>query len=231
MPVAMRAYHFLSADNALKDLTNRHLKISEIDKLNDPFELWCTAQTDRDLRRGLRNWKAQMAQQYGMLCFTRRWRNPVLWSHYADQHRGMCLGFDVPRESLRPVAYVTKRLPLRLPLTPATTEELLFTKYRDWQYEEEWRGWFRLEECDPITGFYFCKLDDKIRLREVIVGPLCDTLKPRIEVALTGYRRDVRILKARLAFTSFRVVKNRQGFQRGASFGAKDGTKSPPEKE
>jgi hypothetical protein len=61
MPVAMRAYHFLSADNVLKDLTNRYLKLSEIDKLNDPFELWCTAQTDRNLRRGLRNWKAQMA--------------------------------------------------------------------------------------------------------------------------------------------------------------------------
>jgi hypothetical protein len=42
----MLAYHFLSAANALDDLANRHIKLSEIDKLNDPFELWCCAQGD-----------------------------------------------------------------------------------------------------------------------------------------------------------------------------------------
>ncbi len=64
------------------------------------------------------------------------------------------------------------------------------------------------------------------------MGPLCDTLKPKIEAVLTGCAHDVRILKARLAFTTFRVVKNRQGFQRGTSFTeAKGETKSPPEME
>lgn len=217
MPVAMRAYHFLSANSALDDLTNRHLKLSEIDELNDPFELWCTAQPDRDLRRGLRDWKAEIARHFGMLCFSKRWHNPVLWSHYADKHHGICLGFDVPEGSFKPVAYVAKRLPLRLPLTQATTEQLLFTKYRDWQYEEESRGWFRLEERDPNTHYYFYKLDDKIRLREVIAGPLCDTPKTRIEAALTGYAHEVRITKARLAFKTFRVVENLQGFRHGNS--------------
>ena len=37
----MRLYHFLSAENALDDLTNRRIKLSQIDDLNNPFELWC----------------------------------------------------------------------------------------------------------------------------------------------------------------------------------------------
>ena len=45
----MRTYHFLSGDHALDDISKRRLKLSEIDKLNDPFELWCTAQGDKGL--------------------------------------------------------------------------------------------------------------------------------------------------------------------------------------
>src|SRR5260370_36609373 len=113
-----------------------------------------------------------MAQKYGMLCFCMHWRNPVLWSHYADRHRGICLGFDVPSDSIKGVQYVVTRPPLRFPLTEATTQKLLFTKYRDWRYEEEWRGWFRLDTRDPGTGYAFYALADKVRLRVEIVGPL-----------------------------------------------------------
>ena len=139
----IRGYHFLNADNALDDLKHRRLKLSEIDKLNDPFELWCTAQKDRRLRKALTNWRTEVGQRFGMLSFCKRWHNPVLWSHYAEKHRGMC---------------VADRLPLRFPLTQVTTHELLFTKYRDWQYEEELRGWFSLEDRDPVSGFFFLQL-------------------------------------------------------------------------
>jgi len=208
----MRAYHFLSCHDALDDIAKQHLKLSEIDKLNDPFELWCTAQTDRALRRDLRKWKAEMAQKYGVLCFCRHWHNPVLWSHYADRHRGICLGFDVPEISIKAVNYVATRSPMQFPPTEETIQKLLFTKYRDWKYEEEWRGWFRLETRDPITGLGFCSLDDKIQLREVIAGPLCDTPKAKIRAALGAALRSVLVVKARLAFATFQVVTNKRGF-------------------
>ena len=37
--------------------------------------------------------------------------------------------------------------------------------------EEELRGWFKLEERDPSTGFYFYPFDDKLKLSEIIAGP------------------------------------------------------------
>jgi len=101
---------------------------------------------------------------------------------------------------------------MQFPPTEETIQKLLFTKYRDWKYEEEWRGWFRLETRDPITGLCFCSLDDKIQLREVIAGPLCDTPKAKIRAALGADLRSVLAVKARLAFATFQVVTNKRGF-------------------
>jgi hypothetical protein len=210
----MRAYHFLSVENALDDLNRRQIRLSEIDKLNDPFELWCSAQADRRIRAALRGWKRDMAPQYGMLCFSRHWHNPVLWSHYSDKHQGICLGFELDEQSLRPVQYVGKRTALQLPATQETMEQLLYTKYRDWSYEEELRAWFRFEERDASTGHYFYNFGTKLQLREVIAGPLCVTPKATIVAELRGHEDHIRVVKARLAFTTFQIVENRQGFRK-----------------
>lgn len=210
----MRVYHFLSAENALDDLTEKHIRLSEIDKLNDPFELWCVAQGDRRIRAVMRKWKNKMGQLYGMLCFCRHWRNPLPWSHYADSHRGICLGFEVEEQYLTRVSYVKRRTDLQLPPTEEAMKQLLFTKYRDWSYEEELRGWFGLENRDASTGHYFYDFDEKVRLREVIAGPLCDTRRAVIDAALKGYEDRICPIKARLAFTTFSVIENKRGFRR-----------------
>jgi len=209
----MRVYHFLSARNALDDLKRRQIKLSKIDELNDPFELWCSAQEDKATRAALRRSKNEMAQFYGVLCFSRRWHNPVLWSHYADSHRGICLGFEVDDRFFKRVSYVNKRTPLHLPLTEKKVKQILFSKYRDWSYEEEFRGWCRLEERDPSSGHYFYSFDEKVQLREVIAGPLCDTTRGTIVAALGGYEGHIHPIKTRLAFRTFHVVEDRRGFR------------------
>src|SRR5271156_556763 len=175
----MRVYHFLPAIHGLDDIRKQRLKISEIDQLNDPFELWCVSQEDRRLRLALREYKNEMTKRFGMICFCKHWHNPLLRSHYADKHRGMCLGFDVDDRGLRPVNYVEERSDLTMPPTKESADELLFSKYRDWQYEEELRNWFKLDERED--GHYFYPFDDFVQLREVIIGPLCATQKEDIE--------------------------------------------------
>ena len=34
-----------------------------------------------------------------------------MWSHYADRHEGICLGFEIPKELLSKVSYQNDRLP------------------------------------------------------------------------------------------------------------------------
>jgi hypothetical protein len=207
----MRVYHFLPAIHALDGIRKQRLKISEIDQLNDPSELWCVSLEDRRLRLALREYKKEMTKHFGMICFCKHWHNPLLWSHYADKHRGVCLGFDVDDRGLRQVDYVEERSDLTMPPTKESADELLFTKCRDWRYEEELRNWFKLDEREG--GHYFYPFDRFVQLREVIIGPLCATRKEDIEDALRTYQDSVTITKARLAFRTFRVVENLQGFR------------------
>jgi hypothetical protein len=67
---------------------------------------------------------------------SRSWENPVLWSHYAEGHKGVCLGFDVKEELLEEVKYADELLKARLndsddpPTIPADLQQLLLvTKY------------------------------------------------------------------------------------------------------
>jgi len=210
----VRVYYFLPAEFALDDIEKRRIKVSEIDQLNDPFELWCVYQKERRLRQALRLFKEEMSARFGMLCFSKHWHNPLLWSHYANKHRGMCLGFDVDRRGIKPISYLRSRPLLKIPPTIEDINRLLFSKFIDWKYEEEWRNWIRIDERDPVTGFYFYAIDGFVRLREVIAGPLCDVSETRLRDALKGYGAKIRLTKARLAFRSFRVVRNKQGFRR-----------------
>lgn len=35
-----------------------------------------------------------MYPRTGMVCFSKRWNNSAMWGNYADNHRGVCLGFE-----------------------------------------------------------------------------------------------------------------------------------------
>ena len=128
----------------------------------------------------LRRWKEQIARNYGVLCFSKSWDNPVLWSHYADRHRGIALGFDIDSDIVKEVTYAEKRPPFREADEP-TLHTLLYTKHCDWQYENEVRVYARLEERDPATALYFADFSDRMVLREIITGALCTSTKRDIE--------------------------------------------------
>ena len=207
----VRAYHLTSAAHALSNLEHRRIKIATFDDLNDPFELWAVAQSNPALRQGLRRWKKQIARSYGVLCFSKTWDNPVLWSHYADRHRGIALGFDINSEMAKDVTYTKIRPPFRRADEP-TLHALLYTKHLDWHYEEEVRVYAQLEERDTAAGLYFGDFNEHLVLREIITGPLCATRKAEIEAAL--HDENVTITKGRLAFNTFNVVTNRRGFRK-----------------
>ena len=106
----MRVYRFLDEKYALKSIEERRLRISRIMELNDPFEFLGAHLADRDLRRGMQAMKKELSKNRGLICFSQRWRNPLLWSHYANRHRGICLGFEVPKGLLGRVEYVKDRI-------------------------------------------------------------------------------------------------------------------------
>jgi len=153
-----------------------------------------------------------MSETYGLLCFSKHWWNPLLWSHYADRHKGICLGFDVSDAYVFKINYTDLRTPFTLPLTENKMDGILSTKYSGWSYEDEWRMWVQLEEPDPeASNYYFREFDGDIELKEIIVGPLCSVSQSKLTAAMRAYSPQPKIIKARLAFKSFKVVKDQRG--------------------
>lgn len=206
----MRLYKLLSCKYGLRALREQRLKISEVGGLNDPFELIPFDLSNPDLRHAILKSRDEIGRGRGLLCFSRHWHNPVLWSHYAEGHRGLCLGFDVPDDRPQAVDYVEGPIRFtRIDLDVAN--QMLFTKYEHWRYEEEFRMWANLEE--KSGAHYFLGFGEHLRLSEVIAGAGCLVSRRKLLEALGPRQSGVTFAKARLAFDAFRVVEDENGFR------------------
>ena len=89
----------------------------------------------------------------GVCCFSAAVDNPLLWSHYGDQHRGLCIGYGLnrtPKPRLRKVVYGGSRIVATSLIVKALLENdpeaqelldhhVLLRKAASWRYEREWR--------------------------------------------------------------------------------------------
>jgi hypothetical protein len=201
---------------ALQDLQNRRLKIARIHELNDPFELLAFDLGNAAQRQSFRKTRDEISRDMGILCFSREWNNPVLWSHYADKHRGICLGFETDDEIPMPVDYTADRpvLPDSLPeeMREGFALQMLSTKFKDWSYENEVRIYIRLNPTEEKDGLYYTDFGGSLNLKQVILGPLCsDSDSSSIATIVQGDFTGIELIKARLAFRSFQVVEDKRG--------------------
>jgi hypothetical protein len=212
----MLVYHLLNSEHGIDSIDKRRLKIATIKELNDPFELFGVNLSDETLRRAFHKMKDELSNKRGILCFSKSWHNPVLWSHYADKHKGLCLGFEIPDSLLAHVTYSRERLvvnteklkrPNELPQDIAT--QFLFTKYEHWPYEEEVRCFVELNDKDPTTELYFAGFSNNLELKSIIIGAQSSITRNDLDIALGDLRSHVTTTKARLAFNSFEVVKQK----------------------
>ena len=219
----MRLYHFLSAQYALNDIKKNRIKISLMSELNDPFEHWTIPLRTPEERKLWKSTVDHIGKTFGVICLSEKWHNPLLWSHYADKHQGICLGFDVV--GAKDITYRKSKLPYRLDFTKPRAglsaedfEKILYTKFQGWQYEEEWRVGTNLTSPEPSLEnpdktLYFLDFTTQFQLREVIAGARSSLTESQISTALQdGQHGNVKIIKARLAFNTFSVVRNKLGF-------------------
>ncbi len=172
----MRVFKFYPAKWAHQTLSKRRLKVSPVDELNDPFEYLSLDVGDRDVRTWAREFRKTVSQANGIISFSRNWRQPLLWAHYADSHRGIALGFDVPDHLLFEIKYLRNRIkpPSDVDSSPKAMEDLIYSllssKHKEWAYEEEYRLVRPLANCLSEDGKYFAPLNETTILREVILG-------------------------------------------------------------
>ncbi len=82
-----------------------------------------------------------------ILCLSTTHQHPLMWSHYAARHTGICLHFQCDAGNVfglaREVLYPPDRTPILIPISRQTAEELterlVLTKADFWAYEHEYR--------------------------------------------------------------------------------------------
>jgi len=208
---ARRLYHFVNCKYGIEDILKQRIKVSRIEDSNDPFELLPCEFGKAGIPSAFEDIKNSIDDKHGYLCFSTEWSNPVMWSHYADKHRGICLGFDFKDEGDIPSGFVDY-LPNRIRYEdgihsqmPAFLNALLWSKYEHWAYENEFRFLVLLENIIKENKFFFFPFGNGIlSLKEIILGsrnklPINFNVKP-----LTS--GNIRIIETGLSDTEFRVV-------------------------
>src|SRR5437588_8200745 len=117
----------------------------------------------------------------GILSFSDTTEESVLWSHYADQHRGVAfeVQFKIGPDSLFKMQYTNERPVIDLNkiqnpeglnayLLPIL-HQLISQKSPGWSYEREYRVFLSLSDCTIDNGHYFKAIADDYLVR-VILG-------------------------------------------------------------
>jgi len=166
----------------LELLLNRELWFATPASLNDPFEgestfaevleaVWNKyplPQEDREIYR--KKIETQLART-GICSFSKARKNQLMWAHYADEHKGLCIGFkeqllrtegsyiypiDVTYQDQYPFDDIIKRFHFyeKFPGMNNTQSiagdiflSVLGTKYSSWRYERERRLVFANSEA------------------------------------------------------------------------------------
>lgn len=209
----LRLYHLTSADHAVSDIALSRLKVARFSDLNDPFELIGANFREREVRKIVRGFKTAFDAQSGLVSFSEDWAEPVLWSHYANRHRGICLGFNIPRNLVEKVQYEDERILAKLDelrdpneLPDDLKRTLLYTKYGHWCYEREYRRFVPLDTAIQEGRLHFVPFGPDLELAEVILGSEClFELNALRDLVRLRYPAAV-VFRARLAFKFFHVV-------------------------
>jgi hypothetical protein len=136
----------------------------------------------------------------GVFSLAERSNCPLMWSHYGDQHRGICLGYSVPGDTASDVhkmKYGGSRLVQASEVSAMLSgdnaarrrvdEAVLLKKAKPWSYEREWRLLGQRGEQNS-----------SLELEEVIFGMRCSTAVMFAVIrALSGRERPVRFYEIR----------------------------------
>jgi hypothetical protein len=153
------------------------------------------------------------AYDLGVLCLSERFDSPLMWSHYGQQHRGVCIEYDVSQvrsADIRRVEYGRSRevdasaiqswLQVDDPAARLSIERAcLLRKSKEWNYEREWRM------LGPVGS-----RSSPIEVKAIIFGIRCPTaLQYTIVKVLGGSTSAVKFWEMRSPGARFELRRER----------------------
>jgi hypothetical protein len=144
--------HYLSSDTATSENKGEIANLSSA-----ALEKMVVKNANEVLAVARENLRASI----GVTCFAEKNDNLLMWSHYADQHKGFCLEFHTDQEPFDGIVRVdyVETMPeismtkFVIDRAAGIVNKLLFTKSKDWKYEKEWRRIY-LKAKDSLRPYH-----------------------------------------------------------------------------
>lgn len=156
--------------------------------------------------------EVELLRQYdrGIVSLAERANCPLMWSHYGDQHHGVCIGYSVPKRSVAAVQKVKYRgsrlvqasqVAAMLAGDDAVRDRVdaavLLQKAGSWSYEQEWR----------LIGKRGLQ-DSPLELEEIVFGMRCKaSVKYAVVKALEDRSAQVKFYEIRDVAGTFQLRK------------------------
>ena len=141
-----------------------------------------------------RNYQAEN-KKFGVLCLSEKNYDILMWSHYANKHQGVCLGFDFTDEIMKKINDISPTIrfirdyvrycehfvtlkefndPQRFYQTPTKDQAafLLFMsrKSEQWTYENEWRIFLYKNGEADLENYERILIYPKHALKKIALG-------------------------------------------------------------
>lgn len=227
----MLLYRYLNQAYALEALQTKQLKIGRLSELNDPADcrprLVNSPYGDDPIFE--ERYFAEIGKEIGVLCFSKTYEDPVIWSHYADAHRGLVLGYNfqtkkggvvhhgIAYKARRPRVDFIKAERLR---ADDSSNRAFFnmvikmgfrSKAPSWKYEQERRIFVQLSPpmCEMRGQHYFLRHLGGAP-EQVIIGARCSLTEADIRRAIMsggGTPIGTEIIKAKLHPKLHRITR------------------------
>jgi hypothetical protein len=137
-------------------LSEGELRLADNRFFSQEFIVSAAQEADSASKRAM-DW--ERSQKFRICCFSEHWDSLLMWAHYADSHKGICLQFRYDDKKRPPgcwferVRYSTHYPKIDESKAIEFEETLLLTKSAEWMYESEWRFISLANESPCDCGF------------------------------------------------------------------------------
>lgn len=192
-----RYYMYKSINsNLLFSLNERKLRKGNPYLFNDPFDPYYKV-SDTLIKDELKKIRIS--------CFGEKKDSLLMWSHYGDEHKGVCIEYKNLEDKIGEYTYFDKVVyeeikthrklidnsdlllldEMKIDEELLTINEMCLRKHKDWQYENEWRM-ISLEKEDKNELYY-----DNMEISKIFFGMKCEDSNIKLITKLLKDRMEI----------------------------------------
>lgn len=193
-------------DYDIENIKSDKLTLNDPNNFNDPFEFLIIYNEFEDYPD---NWNdilgelpVRLKSQWRVGCLADTNKNQLMWSHYANNHEGFCLEYDLYElfdigELLLPVKYEGEIV--KGSINSGLSQEFMFRKSNVWEYEGEWRIVKQVNDDKSYIDI------DAPKVKAIYMGcKINNELKEKlIEICK---RREIKLFESKICLNKYDII-------------------------